>query len=579
MNTTLRRGSLLLLGIGLAGCPDDNPIDPNVLAADISVEGVQFTQGVQSTDGAVPLVLGNRDAVVNVRLKATSAVSESTQVVLRLLNASNAVVYSDTAVVGSVPVTAPGFDYPSVQFLLPAASLTAGLKWEVVRDPLGAQPDQSEATDRYPRGGPATLPVNAVPTLKLRFVPISLSSHGGITGNVSSANTSEYLRTLLSAMPVGNLEISVAPTLASDASFGAPPNGGESAFWQQVLSEVDAARTADAANSDAHWIGVVAPPSGFTYTAVGGMAYIPVSYAGTGGGTRSSVLVNVGWFNRPTQSRDLVAHELGHNFGRRHSPCGGPTGLDPAYPFPSGTIGDFGHDVYARSNSITATAAAIAASTADVMSYCFPQWASVYTYSGALAFRGTTAAAAPPPALAREPVLLIRGTVDGGRVTLEPAVELIGRPTQPGAAGGYTLEGLDAAGTPLFRYAVEPAQLDHTSARQFSVAVPVSARVRSDLATIRALGPAGRGAELRSTRAAGAATLEAPSPRAARTAEGVRVSCGEGARGIAVQDAETGALLALGRAGSVGVKAPPGTQVAVSCGDGVRAARSLLRAP
>ena len=134
----------------------------------------------------------------------------------------------------------------------------------------------------------------------------------------------------------------------------------------------------------------------------------------------------------------------------------------------------------------------------------------------------------------------------------------------------------------LFRYGIEPAELDHTPARQFSVAVPATGRLRSELATIRVVGPAGRRAELHAMRAAGAAGAAGAvpaSPTASRAADGVRVSCGAGARGIAVQDAETGALLALSRTGSAGVVAPPGVRVAVSCGDGVRAVRTLLRAP
>lgn len=566
MNSTLRRGALALVPVLLAACPDHEPyVPPGGVASDISIEAAQFSQGVQTADGTLPMVLGDRAAVVNVLLRASTAVTRSTRLVLRLLNGAGAVVYSDTAVVTSVPASTPGYQMPSAQFLVPATTLVSGLKWEVLRDPLGELPDLNAATDRFPRDGPATLAVASAPLLKLRFVPITLAAHNGETGNVSSAN--EYLRSLLSVMPVSTLAISIGAPFSTNASFGTPPSGGASGFWTQVLSELDAARVA--AGSDEHWIGVVAPPAGFTFTESGGFAYIPTSYSQTGTNTRTVVLVNVGWFSRPTQSRDLVAHELGHNFGRLHSPCGGPTNLDPSYPHADGTIGYLGHDVYARANGLTTTAGTVAASTGDVMGYCFPVWASSYTYSAVLSFRGTAAAAPPAPA-PPEPVLMVRGTVDGNDITLEPAAAMVARPTPAGGRGRYRLVGVDSGGSALFDYAFEPARLDHAALRQFTVAVPQSARLDAGLAAIRVVAPAGRTTELRASRGPAAAAAAARSATLARVGDRVRVDCGRGSRGIAVQEARSGTLLGLAREGAITVVTRPGVPLSVSCGDGVR---------
>jgi hypothetical protein len=74
-------------------------------------------------------------------------------------------------------------------------------------------------------------------------------------------------------------------------------------------------------------------------------------------------------------SWETAVHELGHAFGRYHSPCGGADGIDPGYPYPNGFIGTWGYNLLTRQLYPPAT-------VADVMSYCEPIWVSDYTWKG-----------------------------------------------------------------------------------------------------------------------------------------------------------------------------------------------------
>jgi hypothetical protein len=70
-----------------------------------------------------------------------------------------------------------------------------------------------------------------------------------------------------------------------------------------------------------------------------------------------------------------MAHELGHMHGRQHAPCG--VDGDTSYPYASARIGDWGY--YAPGERLLAPT-----SFYDVMSYCWPQWISDYSYDGIL---------------------------------------------------------------------------------------------------------------------------------------------------------------------------------------------------
>lgn len=566
----------------IIGTTDVTVLAGPVGSRNFAIASAQITQGVQDPAGSIPIVLGGNAAVVNVFMSAAPPSATAMHVVLRLLDTTGAVVYSDTATtVGAIP-SSPSTSAPSAQFLVPATRITTGLRWQVVRDPAGLVPDDSAADDTFPRAAAAPLATVAVPPLTIRFVPISLGADGGTTPSITPAVFPDYLRTLKSVHPLGAVSAHVGASFTTSASFGAAPRGGDQAFWISLVSELDLARIADPVEPDANWFGVVLPPPGFNFTVFGGWSYIPTSGSATGPNTRTSTAVGPGWFGRPTQARDLVAHELGHSFGRRHTPCGGPTGVDPAYPIPSGTLDATGFDVFAWANGITGSAAAVPLSTGDVMGYCFPVWASTYTYEGVLAFRqptvvaarGADATNAPSP---RQRVLVVRGSItDGHTIALEPAFTLDARPTAGDPGGPYRVSGIAADGRTLFIAGFEPAELDHApNIRHFTVAVPASSDIESSLMSILVTIPGARVLRTRPVAppAPGPGSIGATAVRRP-AGGGVSVACAGSAAGVVVLDA-TGAVRSVSSGATALLSAAPAGPLTVLCSDGVRTTRVL----
>jgi hypothetical protein len=562
--------------IGQSGAAADSVT--TTTGGDFAISDVVFTQGVQDQLGTIPMIKNGNPVAVLVMLTTPAAVTTPMKVTLNLLNADNSLAYTTSATVNRTISAAASSAAPTVALVVPPAQIKSNLKWVVIRDPDGDTPDDSLANDAFPRAGAATLLVQDVPALNLRLVPVVLASHGDAQPFINESFLPGYLQTARSALPLGQINTTIGTQLVTSASFGVPPNGGGGVFWSQVLSELELARVAAVGvDPTTHWYGVVSPPTGFNNTQFGGQAYLGSSTV-SGAVAYSGLGVRTGWFFNQTQARDLVAHELSHNFGRRHAPCGGASGTDPNFPSVSGHIGEVMHDVFGWPGPPIAILA-IPATTGDVMSYCFPQWASIYTYTGVIFGRGpgilagAGGVAATRTTIASD-VIAIQGTVslDGrARPTLLPIVQLRGRQMVPDAVGEFRLSGFDAAGRQLFDYPFTPTAIaDQPGVAHFTFALPLDARTQS-LARVRVSGPSGS-AEL-----AEPLGVTSNAPVARRIGGRLTADCGAGVR-AALQDEVTGHLLGVSSSGSVSVSTRS-SRVAVSCARGVQSSRRAFTLP
>lgn len=124
--------------------------------------------------------------------------------------------------------------------------------------------------------------------------------------------------------------------------------------WSGLLSEIDSIRSAD--GKRAYYYGVVIPP-------------------------RDSPLLGMARLGYPASVGNLYAlpHELGHNMGLLHAPCGGPDMVDPEYPYEDGRTGTWGYNFW---NQVV-----VNPEVSDMMGYCTMAGISDYHFKKALTYR------------------------------------------------------------------------------------------------------------------------------------------------------------------------------------------------
>jgi hypothetical protein len=491
---------------------------------DLTVNGVYLTQATQKFDGSVPLVAG-RDAYLRVFALANQFNTAQPTVRVRLYNGAVLLqTWTIIAPAASVPTAVDeGSLSASWNVLVPGALVQPGLKVLADVDPSGATAESDEANNLFPfSGAPAAVDVRSLPTYAVRMVPV-LQQVNGLQGNVSDANKGAFLTDLKARLPVGASDADVravytttAPALVSDNANGA---------WGTILSEVLALRSTDA--STRYYYGVVKA----SYSSgVAGIGYV-------GGSARTAI----GWDRLPSGA-SVMAHEVGHNMGRSHAPCGGPASPDPLYPYSNAQIGVWGLDV--------STFTLKAPTLSDLMSYCHPDWISDYNWSAMLAYREGGPNNAPPMGGASGSGLLIWGRISDAGVVLEPAFPVAAAADHVPRSGANRLDLLAVDGSLLGTIpfdAPEVADLPSGVERHFAFVIPMDLGLQRTLAGLR-VHSGGRSA----TRSAGPATGD-PAPVLTRpNAQQVELNW-DGTRYpvVMVRDATTGQVLSFARGGSV----------------------------
>jgi len=514
----------------------------------LKIDGFYITQSVQTYGRTVPLVAG-RGGFLRVFAVANQANTATPEVRARFYKAGVLLqTLTIAAPAASVPTDTVGSQASLARTwnaALPSTLLQTGLQIVLDVDPTNLVPESDDDDNSYPANTtPLDLNVQTAAALNLRFVPV-LRTADGTTGNVTAANMAQFADQTVRMHPLAVVNVDVRAAYTYSDTAQAQSNDGNG-VWLRILSQINALQAAEGGTKN--YFGIIAVPYG---GGIAGYGYVPGRSA-------------VGW-DKLSSASGVVAHELGHNFGRQHAPCGGAGSPDPNYPYAGGVTGQWGYDMVAGVLKPP--------TNTDLMGYCSNVWISDYNYSAVLSARG------PAPGIvgvsaAREPSLIVWGRIHDGAIILEPAFEATTEARLPLVGGPNLLQGFDAKGGVAFRLAFSGTRVADApnDEEQFAFAVPLR-MVRGTLAGLR-LQARGQQVELRGTGALVAGTP--PGLRLERQGRRSTVRWNNTAFPLAVlRDAATGRILSLAHDGQVTVDADGALDVTLS--DRTRSVTERLR--
>ena len=423
--------------VSYAGLHARTPVRVNPTQLTLTAPYYYITQGVQNMVRGVPLIEG-RDALLRVFVTGDRLSYYQPRV--------EALFFHDDALIHGVAMSPEFRRLPtrvdegrleqSYNALLPGRVIARGIDLEIRLDLDGVVPTTPESRLRIPAEGRVRLDVRALPRLDLVVVPIvGPSDPAGEIRRWTADITpdSEKLQLLRAILPVSDLSVRVHEGLVTTANLAMGKG------WGDLLAELVFLRIRE--GEQGYYYGAVQLGDDAIWDGLGQIGY-PASVG------------------KPDPA--TLTHELGHNMGLRHAPCGGATAADVAYPYSGGAIGAWGYDFH--------SGRVVSASLyKDVMGYCNPQWVSDYHFARAMGFRlfrEEPAAVAVAMDLPERPqgagdrTLLLWGRADNGGLVLDPAFMVDAPVSLPTEDGPYRLEGLGPRGEPRFSlgFAVRPLE-------------------------------------------------------------------------------------------------------------------------
>jgi hypothetical protein len=498
----------------------------------LCIAGMYLIQSAQNLSGGIPLVQ-NRDAYLRVFPVADIPNTAAPVVQLRIL--LGGVPQGLPVIVNPTRATVPTAPDESNldnswNYRVDQSLIQPGLSIEATVDPTNTVIESNES-DNVSTLTP--LDIRPVPTLSVTMLPIQQTSNG-LLGNVTDANKSAFLAVTQSMHPINGVDIQVR----SNPLTISTPLTSNGDGWIEALDQVRLAALADGR----YYYGVakVSYSSG-----VAGIAYVSqpslASHAA------------MGWDAFPTAAV-VMAHELAHNWGRKHAPCGGPSDVDVSYPDPAGLTDSYGLDLSTPQPTLKA------ANLSDIMGYCDTKWVSEYTYRGVFDYLAPSALPVSAGAFSQpaQPTLLVWGHLDNDVLVLNPAFQINAHPTVPSARGPYLIEGRAADGTRVFGRSFQMNEIADVPGthRSFAFTLPLSDAQSARLTSIRLTGE-GRMAEISAAPVISPTSAPVPARQPQlRRQTGARAALRWDPRQypmIMVRDPDTGDVLSFARGGDVQV--------------------------
>jgi hypothetical protein len=349
------------------------PIAQNVTISQItilqSLEVPVMANGDFADRGSLPLI-AQRDSVLRVYATpesgfSTHALTARARIVTTSPTGSTAQVFSGT---GTISTPSQQFDLTStINIPIPGLALERGATITVVlNDTKGDSASTPSSNARWPQDGSlADLDVrDGADKLRVMIVPVQYNADGSHrVPDTSDAQVESYRQRFYQVYPAAVVEITVRDPWPWSGVIDASGNG-----MFQLLQALGQLRGTDQADPDLYYYAAFDPAGSFGAFCPGGCT----SGLSTLGAPTS---VGIGYGGGPAE--DTAIHEVGHAHGLNHAPsqsCGqSPSGVDPNFPYPNGSIGVWGYDPFTPQmidpNKYK-----------DMMSYCDPKWISDYHY-------------------------------------------------------------------------------------------------------------------------------------------------------------------------------------------------------
>jgi hypothetical protein len=413
------------------------PLITRPATIDLVLNQVEITQSVQNGSNTVPMVAG-RPTVARVYV-TVSGVTEASNVIVEASATRNGVPLpgsprrSDPRTVTTS--VSRGNYASSFNLALPAEWLSGNVRLSIVVDPDNRITEVNETNNSLTQ----TLEFLAVPRLDLTIVPVQYThTPNGRTYPAPTRDTvSDWV---MRAYPIPGINV----RLRAPVAFTGDLRRGDE--WERLLDLITDVKLSDGAPSSRVYYGLIPIASGsdrWFSSGIAGIGWV---------GLRASVGLDL------TGSSDaagrLAAHEIGHNLGRFHAPCGVSGDPRQPFPYPNASIGS---DVYGLDISRARVWSPVAPDdTKDLMSYCQPQWVSDFTYQGLLNNQRTYGASVMQSGVG----YLVRAALTDDGATLEPVYALNGVMPDAPRRGEYTVELLDAAGALLASHTVAAVEAE-----------------------------------------------------------------------------------------------------------------------